>query len=197
MGGNGAEIKNATAVVGEMVGLPAPFKFPPRPAGNGGGCVAKGPFADFTVNLGPVSPNPSPNPKDPYGLNHNPRCLKRDFLESDSEGALSYGNVTNLLKAADIASFRPTLLERNMHPAAHGFLGGDAFDLYSSPSDPLFYLLHGQVDRLWTVWQGLDIEARKDQLEGTVTFLNSESNPANANANAENLNPAPAPKCQD
>lgn len=45
-------------------------------------------------------------------------------------------------------------------------------DLYSSPNDPLFYLHHAQLDRLWTNWQAADASgARLTQMEGpTVPF---------------------------
>jgi len=40
-----------------------------------------------------------------------------------------------------------------VHSAAHLSLGGDIANLSHSPNDPLFLLLHGQLDRLWAAWQ--------------------------------------------
>lgn len=40
-----------------------------------------------------------------------------------------------------------------LHNAAHLSLGGDLSNLSHSPNDPVFFLLHGQLDRLWAAWQ--------------------------------------------
>lgn len=45
-------------------------------------------------------------------------------------------------------------------------------DLYASPQDPSFFVHHGQVDRVWTIWQNLDIENRRNALSGTTTYAN-------------------------
>lgn len=45
-------------------------------------------------------------------------------------------------------------------------------DFYSSPEEPLFFLHHGQIDRLWSIWQWQDIERRKDAAFGTLTLGN-------------------------
>lgn len=42
--------------------------------------------------------------------------------------------------------------------------GGLQGDLFASNGEPAFYLHHGQVDRLWAMWQGLDFENRKNQV---------------------------------
>ena len=43
-------------------------------------------------------------------------------------------------------------IEYGGHAAAHGFIGGDMAS-GKSPADPLFYLLHSNIDRLWAYWQ--------------------------------------------
>ncbi|RMZ15510.1 hypothetical protein D0860_01635 [Hortaea werneckii] len=48
------------------------------PAGVGGGYVTTGPFANMTVNLGPVGGLNGTNPGPDGGLGYNPRRLKRD-----------------------------------------------------------------------------------------------------------------------
>ena len=176
IGGNGEAVAHPNQT-GIIPGLPTPIPVT-RPAGTGGGCVTDGPFAQptFTVNIGPVSPivpgyMSQPSSNDTYGTQYNPRCLKRDFLPSLSAGNLSWANVTDLMETPDIHSFRPTL-EGSMHPSAHSSIGADLFDLFSSPSDPAFFFLHSQIDRLWTVWQGQDPATRTNGLDGTTTFVN-------------------------
>lgn len=44
-------------------------------------------------------------------------------------------------------------LENNPHGRAHVSFGGVISDIGSAPRDPLFFLLHGNVDRLWAKWQ--------------------------------------------
>ena len=140
--------------------------------------MTDGPFAQptFTVNLGPVVPLvpgylDQPGPNDTYGTQYNPRCLKRDFLPSVSAGNLSWANVTTLMAMPDIHSLHP-FLEIYMHPSAHSAIGADLFDLFSSPSDPAFFFLHSQLDRLWTIWQAQDPATRTYALDGTRSFIN-------------------------
>lgn len=40
-----------------------------------------------------------------------------------------------------------------MHGRAHVFIGGDVQASTASPNDPVFFLLHAEVDRLWAAWQ--------------------------------------------
>lgn len=40
-----------------------------------------------------------------------------------------------------------------MHGRAHHFIGGDIADTTAAPNDPIFFLLHSEVDRLWAAWQ--------------------------------------------
>jgi len=40
-----------------------------------------------------------------------------------------------------------------MHNALHGWVGGHMGSLTGSPFDPLFYLHHCNIDRLWAMWQ--------------------------------------------
>jgi tyrosinase len=39
------------------------------------------------------------------------------------------------------------------HNLIHGFVGGDMGRLDRSPNDPLFWLHHANVDRIWALWQ--------------------------------------------
>jgi tyrosinase len=175
-------------------GLPSKLNIT-RKAGTGGGCITStgGLPKNFTISksqnvtalskplanlnlppaLGPVAPNNAAinTPDNVYGYKKNTRCLKRDFDPALSAANLAYANVSALLQSPTIHEFRPRI-DSTMHPSSHTSIGGDLFDLFSSPTDPAFYLLHSQIDRLWTIWQGQDFDARGDGLDGTLTFLN-------------------------
>jgi tyrosinase len=49
------------------------------------------------------------------------------------------------------SGFRPQL-EYNVHNPVHGWVGG-TMELATSPNDPVFFLHHANVDRLWAVWR--------------------------------------------
>ncbi|KAF4629654.1 hypothetical protein G7Y89_g8491 [Cudoniella acicularis] len=67
-----------------------------------------------------------------------------------------------------------------IHGAGHFIIAGDpGGDFYMSPGDPGFYLHHGQIDRLWFIWQGQDLKTRQNVISGTTTMGN---NPPSANA---------------
>jgi tyrosinase len=55
-------------------------------------------------------------------------------------------------RANDFASLR-FIIEDNPHGAAHISFTGQLSDISNAPSDPLFFLLHTNVDRLWAKWQ--------------------------------------------
>jgi len=63
------------------------------------------------------------------------------------------------------------------HGGGHYTIGGDASDLFASPADPAFYLHHGQIDRMWTIWQNLDPGARTYQIAQTRTYLDLPPSP--------------------
>ncbi|EEQ84436.2 tyrosinase [Blastomyces dermatitidis ER-3] len=157
------------------------------PAGTGGGCVMYGPFSDLTTNLGPVA-MPGGDLNNP--LRYNPRCLMRDMnaLIGQHYTAFNWSTWT-IEESKDIDGFQSRLagLPGNqgskhdplnffgVHGGGHLFLGGmtgQHSDFYSSPQEPAFFLHHGQIDRLWSIWQWLDIKERRDAIYGTLTLAN-------------------------
>ncbi|RMZ75161.1 hypothetical protein DV737_g5425, partial [Chaetothyriales sp. CBS 132003] len=153
------------------------------PAGSGGGCVNTGPFKNYTVNLGPVSPTLDIagiidyNSTDPLG--YNPRCLRRDistWVSSNwTKDADVYDLVTNY---TDILSFQDRMQGNftagfyGVHTGGHFTTGGDpGGDLYASPGEPAFFLHHAQIDRTWWIWQSLDLANRKTAFAGGTSIL--------------------------
>jgi tyrosinase len=61
--------------------------------------------------------------------------------------------------------------------------GDPGADAFISPGDPAFYLHHGQIDRLYWIWQNLDF-ARRQGVWGTNTFLDF---PPSANTTVNDL----------
>jgi len=54
----------------------------------------------------------------------------------------------------DILESGNGLLSGNqMHNGLHGYIGGHMGNPAASPFDPIFYLHHCNIDRLWTMWQ--------------------------------------------
>jgi len=65
----------------------------------------------------------------------------------DENGTLALGGSPN----ADYALFRG--MEGNPHGFAHTSFGGSISSIGTAAKDPLFFLLHCNVDRLWAKWQ--------------------------------------------
>lgn len=123
------------------------------PPGTGGGCVQSGPFKNYTVNLGPLDLPNSDNVDSSYEW--NPRCLERDINPFFSQLYNTYQNVTELLLRSiyvedfqDLAQgYNSATNKFGVHGGGHWQTGGSMMDFHSSPSDPLFYLHHAQVDK--------------------------------------------------
>jgi tyrosinase len=54
--------------------------------------------------------------------------------------------------ATDFTSFT-SALEDGPHNSVHMWVGGTMSNIMISPTDPLFWMNHAQVDRLWSLWQ--------------------------------------------
>ncbi|KAK5630655.1 hypothetical protein RRF57_006370 [Xylaria bambusicola] len=144
--------------------------------GSGGGCVTTGPFKNYTVNFGP---NTARNPLAP-----NPRCLKRDLNTAMCATYASLRNTTEtILQSPDVESFQANVQGDFRYPAArkwamavhgggHFTIAGDpGGDFYFSPLEPVFYLHHGSIDRMYWIWSQLDW-AKRQTMAGTITMMN-------------------------
>jgi tyrosinase len=96
------------------------------------------------------------------------------------------------LSSGPTANFRSFSdpLEVNPHGAAHGSHAGDAEpgwigDPTTSQMDPLFYLLHNNVDRLWAKWQWLHslAGARLDDPAAPASYSTATNLPFGHNRN--------------
>ncbi|KAI1171050.1 Di-copper centre-containing protein [Nemania sp. FL0916] len=150
------------------------------PSGNGGGCVKSGPFVDYTINLGPVMPIQDGMAPAPEPLGYNPHCLSRDLSAFTAEGWLTIENILNITVGAasrSVETFQNELQGRftdgflGLHTAGHGVMGGVSGDLFGSPVDPVFFLHHAMVDRMYWLWQALH-PAQSNLIAGTLTLFN-------------------------
>ncbi|KAK8021782.1 hypothetical protein PG990_006920 [Apiospora arundinis] len=130
--------------------------------GTGGGCVRDGAFTPdrFRVNYGP-----------------DPGCLKRDFVPWIFNSFADPKLVEEVLEQPDYASFArtiekvPTFDAPNVHGSGHFGIGGvlgTIGNAENSPGDPLFYLHHGNLDRILWMWQQQDLETRLNQVGGPI-----------------------------
>ncbi|KAK1514570.1 uncharacterized protein CCOS01_13851 [Colletotrichum costaricense] len=195
MSGNGDFVPGREPIrLGGQNGLP----IIELPVGTGGGCVNSGPFKNMTVNLGPAALDlpggiSEANPNGP--LTYNPRCLKRDLT---TEVNLLFANVTavlsNILQPQNVYDFQmqmqgvPGSGNIGIHGGGHYSLGGDpGRDVFTSPGDPVFYLHHSMIDRVWWMWQMLSPQVRQygaTALSGTNTFLDQ---PPSANTTMDDV----------
>ncbi|KAI2914899.1 hypothetical protein CBS147371_6119 [Aspergillus niger] len=56
-----------------------------------------------------------------------------------------------------------------VHGGGHLTVGSVLADIDTSPAEPMFWLHHAQIDRVWTIWQGLDPAKRRNSIWGTST----------------------------
>lgn len=190
MSGDGAYIPNE-ADIELTLGDYAPIFLPP---GSGGGCVTSGPFKNYRLNLGPAALNlPGGNMSIASNpLNYNPRCLKRSLTSGILQRYANYTSIVSLiLDNHNVWDFEmvmqgvPGSGAIGVHGGGHYSMGGDpGRDVYVSPGDPAFWLHHGMIDRVWWIWQNLDLERRQNAISGTGTFLNA---PPSANITLETV----------
>ncbi|KAI1335914.1 amino acid transporter [Xylariaceae sp. FL0016] len=122
--------------------------------GNGSGddnCVTDGPFANLTLRF---NQDGSPTEK----------CLTRIF--SDRQFATAAQENIDECNAIDNYTEAWECWSRDPHSAGHGGVGGIMSDATLSPGDPVFYLHHSYLDKLFWEWQKLDIENRLTDMGG-------------------------------
>lgn len=169
LSGNGKSIPHGLLNVTNPGGSP-PGSYILRPPGTGGGCIQGGPFENLTLHLDAENDGAST----PIRVFERKRCLQRDFYHPILQHRNSYENVTKLiLDSESIHTFRPAMeLRMGVHPGGHEFIGGENLNLFTSPSDPVFFLHHAMIDRVWAIWQSRDPSTRHYALDGTLTSFN-------------------------
>ncbi|KAH8896868.1 Di-copper centre-containing protein [Thozetella sp. PMI_491] len=176
--------------------------------GRGGGCVQTGPYAGIPTNISATGPSlvapdaPIPGPF----LGYQPRCIRRDISVDLSQ---RFGNEAHtfyiltapIFQGSSIGPFQAyfeggswtypqgTIPGADWDIGQHGtghftFAGDPGGDIFNSPGDPMFWLLHANVDRIWWIWQNQKPIERAFMINGTRTILNT---PPSDNATIEDL----------
>ncbi|TVY50686.1 Tyrosinase-like protein orsC [Lachnellula cervina] len=149
-------------------------------SGNGNG--------NGTPNLTTLLPSPSsgggagcPSPPTPptARFTYTPHCLTRHLNPTIATRYTSASAIQALIcNTSDIAAFQarmsgvPGTDDMGVHGGGHFTLGGTGSDIFASPGDPAFWVHHGMVDRVWGIWQDLDVKNRQYAISGTKTFMN-------------------------
>ncbi|KAI1840816.1 hypothetical protein JX266_012964 [Neoarthrinium moseri] len=154
------------------------------PGKTGGGCVQNGPFKNMTVNMGPGWDlltsfyGFDTNTREGFNTSYSPHCLTRDLAPPFAIEKLNHAAVLHALEAPNYYEFDirveggVDVPGMTYHGGGHLGVGGDLGEIgnvYSSPGDPLFYLHHANMDRLWYTWQKLDWPARRSDIGGPDT----------------------------
>lgn len=69
-------------------------------------------------------------------------------------------------------------LEQYPHDYTHGYIGGDMGQVALSPRDPIFWLHHCNIDRVWDRWNNLGRANTSDNLWRTYPFNGQFVNPS-------------------
>lgn len=98
----------------------------------------------FPSWLAGVTPTvPMPSPMSPVTVTRSPG------LPSDL--ALLASNIPSIEADTDFATFTSSL--EGVHGAVHVWVGGTMSFIPTAPADPIFWMHHANIDRLWWVWQ--------------------------------------------
>ncbi|KAJ3108048.1 hypothetical protein HDU97_002283 [Phlyctochytrium planicorne] len=146
-------------------------------------CLKDGAFA---VGQYVVSQDPPTGPGQIRGYTvGNPQCLRRcGNTGSALVDATTLNSIYEL--ATDYTSFRGDD-STNFHAIGHITMGGancDMGNFYHSPNDPLFFLHHGMIDKIFWKWQNVCPQF-KDDYEG---FLIDNTDPSGRGSNVANKN---------
>lgn len=123
-------------------------------------CVADGPFAGMMLSVGP-------------GYSNQLHCLSRRV--NDTASLMSQeANANACLQLPTFDKAWPCI-ENLPHRGGHNGIMGEMSNAVSSPGDPLFYLHHTYIDKLWWQWQIQDLENRLKSIAGMTTSKKPET----------------------
>jgi tyrosinase len=154
----------------------------------------------------PLLPDDSPNPlydDSRYSdVNEGKRGLTDE--EVSSAGWLNEGFFSTKVSAAsfggseggwnhwdEVAGATPGELEKTPHGDVHMFLGGDMTSFEAAGNDPVFWLHHANIDRLWEVWRGVRRQGGAGAADPVASgWLNEPFKFRDANNDEKTMTPA-------
>lgn len=131
---------------------------------DGSACVTDGAFANTTLRMGQS-----------WGVsNYTEYCLSRSFeteryywdWANSSYVDACYAQESYVDGAFDCYRAKP-------HSSVHLAVSGTVGDQAASPGDPIFYLHHTNLDRIWWQWQQADLPGRLEQMGGRNVPVNA------------------------
>jgi tyrosinase len=117
-------------------------------------------FFGVADSLGTVSFGPT-NPLQFWRTDGVPGVNRRPNFDTATQSAFVIDEATTLGLGTNYAAFRG--MEGNPHGFAHTSFGGFISSIGTAARDPLFFLLHTNVDRLWAKWQDANNRFNPDQ----------------------------------
>ncbi|GCB27455.1 tyrosinase [Aspergillus awamori] len=141
--------------------------------GNGTGsdnCVRDGRFSNLTLHIGP-------------GDEDTDYCLRRAW---NTEKAIANANSTVLEMCNAYNTYAPwwNCISNIPHKGVHTYIGGVMADIKSSPGDPIFFMHHMYIDRVWWKWQQQDPINRLYDISGPTLNHTANVEPAGGWQNA-------------
>ena len=106
------------------------------------------------------------NPLVGWVTDSEPGILRASLFNTKTEAAPGVQGFELLNQAQTLAlgpnypAFR--VMEGTPHGAAHVSFNGWISDIPTAPKDPLFFMLHANVDRLWALWQWMNDRTNPD-----------------------------------
>lgn len=107
-------------------------------------------FLGVADDIGTVEFSAS-NPLQFWVTDGQPGVNRRPFFDTATESASVISETETLALGTTFRAFRA--MEGSPHASAHGSFGGSIGSIGTAARDPLFFLLHCNVDRLWAKWQ--------------------------------------------
>jgi tyrosinase len=94
---------------------------------------------------------------------------------SQASLATTASNIPSVMGLTDFASFTSQL--EGVHGSVHMWVGGSMSMIPTAPADPIFWMHHANIDRLWWQWQKSPQGAGKNpSLSGTAAVMDPWTN---------------------
>jgi tyrosinase len=128
-------------------------------------------FLGSSDSLGNVQFSPT-NPLQFWRTDNVPGIIRRPFFDTGQAPPGLRTEAQTLALGTAYSAFRT--MEGNPHGSAHTSFGGFVSSIGTAARDPLFFLLHCNVDRLWAKWQ-----RQNSRFDTSVAAAYDTNNPGN------------------